>query len=359
MSVGGDKKDNASERCPFFFFAGGRGVSFNETILTRGDVMTPKVPALTHDNSLLSEPTNSLSEAFSPLLGTYLEASLAANTRRAYRADVAQFTAWGGTVPASPDTIAQYLAEHAETLTVATLARRLVAIGKAHTMQRLPNPCSSELVRMTMRGICRTLGKPQRQVAAAIKEDVLAMVGAMGGSMKDIRDRALILIGFAGAFRRSELVAINCTDVERVSQGIVIQLRRSKTDQEGRGRKVAISYARGPVCPVRALEAWVEAAGITDGPVFRPVDRHGHTADSRLSGEAVAVVVKARAEAAGLDAARYSGHSLRAGLATSAAVAGVSSNKIRQQTGHASEAMLSRYIRDGELFRDNPVACLL
>jgi site-specific recombinase XerD len=310
---------------------------------------------LTCDNSLLSEPTISPPEA----VAAYLEASISANTRRAYRCDMAHFTAWGGTIPTSPETVAQYLAEYAEALTVATLSRRLVAIGKAHTMQGLPNPCSSDLVRMTMRGIRRTRGKPQRQAAAAIKEDVLAMVGAMGGSMKDIRDRALILVGFAGAFRRSELVAINVTDVEPVAQGIVIYLRRSKTDQDGRGRKVAIPYARGTTCPVSSLKAWLEAAGITEGPVFRSVDRHGHVADTRLSGEAVAVVVKTRAEAAGLDPARYSGHSLRAGLATSAATAGVPAYKIRQQTGHASDAMLGRYIRDGELFWKNAVSAVL
>ncbi len=305
--------------------------------------------ALTRDNSLLSESTISPPEAVS----AYLEASISANTRRAYRCDIAHFAAWGGTIPATPEAVAQYLAEYAEALTVATLSRRLVAIGKAHTMQGLPNPCSSDLVRMTMRGVRRTWGKPQRQAAAAIKEDILAMVGAMGISMKDIRDRALILIGFAGAFRRSELVGLDVSDIEHVSQGIVIHLRRSKTDQDGRGRKVAIPFARGAVCALFSLKAWLEAAGITEGPVFRAVDRHGRVAGTRLSGEAVAVVVKTRAEAAGLNPARYSGHSLRAGLATSAAAAGVPTYKIRQQTGHASDAMLGRYIRGGELFRKN------
>ncbi|SBW05059.1 Integrase/recombinase xerD homolog [uncultured Alphaproteobacteria bacterium] len=317
--------------------------------------MLVQISALTRDNSLLSESTISPPEAVS----AYLEASISANTRRAYRCDMAHFTAWGGTIPATPEAVAQYLAEYAEALTVATLSRRLVAIGKAHTMQGLPNPGSSDLVRMTMRGIRRTWGKPQRQAAAAIKEDVLAMVGGMGTSVKDIRDRALILIGFAGAFRRSELVGLDVSDIEHVSQGIIIHLRRSKTDQDGRGRKVAIPFARGTVCAVFSLTAWLEAAGITEGPVFRPVDRHGHVAETRLSGKAVAVVVKTRAEAAGLDPARYSGHSLRAGLATSAAAAGVPTYKIRQQTGHASDAMLGRYIRDGGLFWGNVVHVLL
>jgi len=226
-------------------------------------------------------------------------------------------------------------------------------------MQSQPNPAATDLVKLTMRGIRRTYGKPQRQAAAAIKEDVLAMVAAMDDSIKDLRDRALILVGFAGAFRRSELVGITLADIERVPQGIVITLPRSKTDQDGHGRKVGIPFARGKACPVLALDAWLNASNLTEGPLFRSINRHGHVGDTRLSGEAVAIVVKEWAEAVGLDPDRYSGHSLRAGLATSAATAGVASWKIRQQTGHASDAMLGRYIRDGELFKDNAAGAVL
>ncbi len=286
-------------------------------------------------------------------LDDLIEAAISPNTRRAYRTDMQHFKDWGGTVPASPETVADYLAAHAGVLSVATLARRLVAIGKAHTMQGHPNPASSDLVKLTLRGVRRLHGRPQRQVAAAIKEDILAMVTGLDTGLKAVRDRALILIGFAGAFRRSELIAINCTMIEWVPQGIVVTIPRSKTDQEGHGRKIAIPYGRGVICPVLALKAWLEKAGITDEAIFRPVDRHGHVLNARLSGEAVAVIVKERAKAAGLDPSKYSGHSLRAGLATSAAAAGVASWKIRQQTGHSSDAMLGRYIRDGELFRDN------
>ena len=315
--------------------------------------MTPDNHLTTFDNSLLSEPINSLPEAVSPAIGEFLEASLSANTRRAYRTDMEHFTEWGGSLPSSPETIARYLAEHARCLSVATLSRRLVSIGKAHTMAGYTNPASSDLVKLTMRGIRRTCGKPQDQVAPVLKEDLIAMVSHMGESMKDVRDRALLLIGFAGAFRRSELVSINYDNIEHVSRGVIIHLPRSKTDQEGQGRKIAIPYARGALCPVLALKAWLEKSGIVEEAVFRPVDRHGKIRKSRLSKEAVAIVIKERANIAGLDSTRYSGHSLRAGLATSAAAVGVSSHKIRQQTGHTSDAMLSRYIRDGELFRDN------
>lgn len=181
----------------------------------------------------------------------------------------------------------------------------------------------------------------------------------MGNSLKDIRDRALLLIGFAGGFRRSELCAIDCKSIERVRQGIVITLRRSKTDQDGIGRKIGIPFGRTRWCPVAALEHWLTAAGSEDGPVFRPVSRHGRVSTNRLSAEAVNLVVRERVAAAGYDPAGYSGHSLRAGLATSAARAGVPTWKIRQQTGHASDAMLARYIRDGELFVGNVADALL
>ncbi len=293
-----------------------------------------------------------------PEVSDYLRASLSENSRRAYRSDLNHFLAWGGLIPASPEMVAQYLADHAGHHAIATLARRLVSIGKAHTTQGMPSPTDAELIRATLRGIRHTHGSAQRQVAPAVKEDVLAMVASLDGT-KGIRDRALLLIGFAGAFRRSELVSLTVADIEQAKQGLVIHLRRSKTDQDGRGRKVAIPFARGAVCPVLALQHWLDTSGISDGPIFRPVNRHGVIADAALSAQAVALVVKERAKAVGLDPERYAGHSLRAGLVTSAAQLGVSSWKIRQQTGHASDAMLSRYIREANIFVDNAAGAVL
>jgi integrase len=155
------------------------------------------------------------------------------------------------------------------------------------------------------------------------------------------------------------MVGLNCDDVEHVRQGLVVTLRRSKTDQEGAGRKVGVPFGRTRHCAALALDGWIAISGIATGPVFRPVDRHGRIAAARLSGEAVSLVVKERVEAAGIDPTGFSGHSLRAGFATSAVQAGVSTLKIRAQTGHASDAMLARYVRDGELFVDNAAATLL
>ncbi len=288
----------------------------------------------------------------------YIRASLSNSSRRAYRSDIEHFQKWGGSIPSPPELVAHYLASHAGVLSAATLARRLVSISKAHTTQGYPSPARDDLVRATLRGIRHTHGSAQRQVAPAVREDMLSMVAGLQG-VKGLRDQALLLVGFAGAFRRSELVSLKLSDIEWVQQGFIAHLRFSKTDQQGIGRKVAIPYARGASCPVRALQSWIEVAGISVGPIFRSVSKGGVVSEAGLTPQAVALIVKDRAKAVGLDPRNYSGHSLRAGLITSAAKLGVSSWKIRQQTGHKSDAMLGRYIRDANIFVDNPAGAVL
>jgi integrase len=292
-------------------------------------------------------------------VASYVRDSVAPNTRRAYLSDLAEFEQWGGSIPASAETVATYLAARADAVAVATLVRHLGSISKAHEARGLPNPTHAELVRATLRGIKRTRGYAQREAKPLLRDDLLLVLDGIGEKLKDIRDRALLLIGFAGALRRSELVALEVADIERVRRGIVLQLRRSKTDQDGRGHKIAVPYGRTRWCPVAALDTWLAASGIAEGAIFRPVDRHGRIHHARLSGEAVSLVVRERVAAAGLDPTRYSGHSLRAGLATSAAQCGVPASRIKAQTRHASDAMLSRYIREGELFTENAAGALL
>src|SRR6185295_17201361 len=167
----------------------------------------------------------------------------------------------------------------------------------------------------------------------------------------------LILIGFAGAFRRSELVALTVADVQFTHDGLVVRLHHSKTDQEGVGATKGIPYGSTPAtCPVRTLRAWLDAAGIAEGPIFRPINRWGQLGPRALSGHAVAAIVKQLAAHAGYDPAAFSGHSLRAGLATAAAAAGVAYHSLKKQTGHKSDQILQRYIRDGSLFRENAAA---
>jgi integrase len=279
--------------------------------------------------------------------------------RRAYLSDLAHFEGWGGCIPASDTMVASYLAAHAETLSVATLVRRLSSISKAHAARGVANPVRAELVRATLRGIRRRRGTAQREAKPLLKDDLFAVLDTMGNTLRDARDRALLLIGFAGGFRRSELVAIDIGAVEFVRQGIIITILRSKTDQLGTGRKVGIPVGRTRHCPVGALEDWMAQAGLSEGPVFRPVDRHGRIHPNALTGEAVSLVIKKRVAAAAINPAAFSGHSLRAGFVTSAAQAGVSTWRIRQQTGHTSDTMLQRYIRDGELFVKNAAEAIL
>ena len=288
-----------------------------------------------------------------------IDHSIADSTRTAYESDLRHFAAWGGTLPATPVLIASYVAAHAGVLAVATITRRVATLSKAHQVLAGENPCQSALVKATLRGLRRKIGTAQKQAKPLLKEELFAILDPLGDSMKDVRDRALLLLGFAGGFRRSEVVRLDVADIEQVRQGIIITLRHSKTDQEGAGRKIGIPHGRTRHCPVAALTGWLNRAGNTHGAVFCPVNRHGHLQPVRLSGDAVSEVIRERLVAAGIDAEGYSGHSLRAGFATSAAQAGVSTLKIRAQTGHASDAMLSRYVRDGELFVGSAAGVIL
>jgi integrase len=292
----------------------------------------------------------------------YIRSSKATNTRRAYRADWDHFTIWCtthsfGALPAAAETVAMYAAALAEDHKVATITRRLAAISQAHQAAGYESPCKVSIVQAAMAGIRRSKGTAPATKTPTLTDDIRMMVAATPSTLLGARDRALLLVGFAGAFRRLELVGIDRCDLEITPEGLVVALRRSKTDQEGQGRKVAIPYGSHPqTCPVRALEAWLQASGIGEGAVFRPVNRHGRIQPGRLSGYAVAIVVKRYAEASGLDPAKFAGHSLRAGLATAAAIGGASERAIMAQTGHRSTAMVRRYIRDGNLFRENAAA---
>jgi len=241
----------------------------------------------------------------------------------------------------------------------ATIVRRIASLSKAHNAMGTDNPAKSELVRQALRGMKRLRGTPQRQAKPLLKDDLFAVLEQMGDRPKDIRDKALLLVGFAGGFRRSELVDLNVEDVEYARQGMIVTLRHSKTDQEGAGRRIGIPFGRTRWCPVKAIETWLTTAEIEKGAVFRVLDRHSRIHAKRLSGEAVSIILKTRLQQAGIDPEQYSGHSLRAGFATSAAMAGASTMKIRQQTGHTSDAMLARYIREGDLFTNNAAGALL
>jgi site-specific recombinase XerD len=287
----------------------------------------------------------------------------AASTRRAYRSDFRIFHAWCqdravSSLPAAPETVAAFLARDVEAGSrPSTLGRRVSAIRYAHKLAGHPAPTDDERVKATMRGIRRSLGTAPRKKVPATAERIVAMALAAGEDIKGLRDRAVLLLGFAGAFRRSELVALNVEDLEESELGFKVIIRHSKTDQEGAGQTIAIIRGR-VACPVTALKTWLEAAGITSGPIFHSVKKGGAVA-GRLPAQSVADIVKIYAERVGLDPAMFAGHSMRSGFLTSAAKRGASIFKMMDQSRHRSVETLRGYVRDAEIFKEHAGAGLL
>jgi site-specific recombinase XerD len=296
----------------------------------------------------------------------FMEAAKAENSRRAYRSDWRHFESWCrtnglGCLPAAPETVALYLTALAADHKPASLQRKLTSISKAHQAGGFPTPASMQhaVVSETLKGIRRALGTAQPGKEPLLTVDILKMLDALDDGLAGCRDRALLLVGFAGGFRRSEVVSLDVEDVSETADGLVIRVRRSKTDPEAKGTTVALPYgSAAATCPVRSYRVWIAAAGITAGPAFRAVDRHGRLGRGRMNAGSVARLIQRAAEAAGLDPASYAGHSLRAGFATQAFLNGAAEVSIMRQTRHKSLNTLRKYIRDRSLFRDNPAARL-
>jgi site-specific recombinase XerD len=292
---------------------------------------------------------------------TFAAAAKASNTLRAYQSDWNDFRAWCGahqlpSFPAAPETVALYLTDRATTLKTSSLARRLTTISRAHQAAGHATPAAMQhaVVSEVWKGIQRKKGTAQEGKKPLLTVDLQQILGKLPDDLQGQRDRALLLTGFAGGFRRSELAALVIDNLEPTSEGIVVRLMRSKTDPEGQGRPVALPYGSDPLtCPVRALRAWLEAASISSGAVFRAVDQFGLVSESALHPDSIGWIVKRAAGRGGLEAMDYAGHSLRAGLATQAAMNGASELAIMKQTGHRSLTTVRKYIREGTLFRDN------
>lgn len=305
----------------------------------------------------------------------FVQKSRAENTRRAYRADWQGFHRWCcsrefGALPAAVRTVALYVSSVAGRYKVSTLERKLAAISQVHQMAGFESPAltSREPLHSVWAGIVRSKTRAKDKVAPILTEDIRLMIEALPRidglqsplTLAGLRDRALLLIGFAGALRRSEVIGLRVEDVTISAEGMRLAIRRTKTDQEGRGLVKGIRYGTNrSTCPVRSLRDWLQAASIHEGPIFRGVDRHGNVAKEALSGRSVALVVKRSARRAGLDADQYSGHSLRAGFATQAARKGIPERLIQRHTGHRDLQTLREYIHEGELLSDeNPTRVL-
>jgi len=295
---------------------------------------------------------------------TYAERSLSASTRRGYARDLAAFQVWCQAravtaLPAAPQTLAAYLADLALTDRPATIGRKLAAIAVAHRDTGLESPTEHGMVKRTIAGIRRAKGTAPHQKSALLVEDLRRIVAPLGTSLLDRRDRALILLGFAAALRRSELLALRVADVRFEEEGLVLTLRRSKTNQEGRLETIAVAYGSDmATCPVRALRAWLAAAGLVAGPLFVGLTPQGGLRTVALGDRMVAHVVKRRCKAVGIEPSEVAGHSLRRGFATAAARAKKPDRMIKRHGRWKSTAMLDRYIEDGTRWDDNASAGL-
>jgi len=293
----------------------------------------------------------------SPGARAYAEQARSESTRKAYAFHLRGFAGWCASefceaLPATGRTVAEYLKTKADQgVSVSGMALALSAISQAHVDAGLPSPRLFPEVQLVWKGIRNSRrDDPKRQAKAISTAELRAMVRT-GDTLLDLRDRALLLLGFVGAFRRSELVGLDVADLEFCDDGVVVSLRHSKTDQTGAGRQIPVPFGSARLtCAVRALRDWLTAASIVEGAVFRGV-KYGRT-HRRLCPGDVAVIAKRRALDAGIAVELVSGHSLRAGLATSAAKAGKSLASIQATTGHKSIQMVSHYVRRGTLFED-------
>jgi len=289
----------------------------------------------------------------------YAESSRAEATMRGYRSDWRQFANWCAhrdvvALPGAPEVVAMYVADLAGVKAVGTIQRHLTSISQAHARAGYESPTKTEPVRRVWAGVRRTFGTASKGKAPLLTDDVRAMVGHLTERPLDIRDRALILIMFAGALRRSEAVALNVEDIEVTDDGLLVTIRRSKTDQEGKGHVLGLPFGSDRhTCPVRALRRHLEVNSIEQGAVFRSL-RTGQ----RLSGRAAATRVQRLATLIGRDVTTIGAHSLRAGLITAAVTAGVSEHNVMRHSRHKSITVFRTYVRGLDAWDDNAAAAV-
>ena len=312
----------------------------------------------------------------------YRRAAHADNTRRAYRAAVSRFTNWCAAqaqtaLPATPETIAAFLAAEAgQGLAVNTLRLRHAALRYLHLLAGYPPPTASPLVSTTFAGIRRAHRRPLRKKTALVLEPLRAVLREIPATLPGYRDRALILVGFAAALRPSELARLDIAALTRHEDGIALFLPWRKNDQEAQGTMVWLPAGKTDLCPVRALEAWLAAAEIVEGPLFRrlwrlppPRVRRGAKRNSGadryrigsnpIDTDSIALVVKKWTGLAGLDGATFAGHSLRRGAISSGVAQGVHIARLKQFSGHASLKSLEDYVELDELRRHHPLKDVL
>ena len=295
-----------------------------------------------------------------------LKSSKSDNTLRAYKSDFNDFglfCAKNGfkSLPSEPKIISLYLT-HLSTndIKMSTLKRRLVSIGVIHRLKGHYLDTKHPSIVENILGIKRRKGSSQIGKKPILINNLKILINAIDDQkideIKKLRDRTIILIGFSGGFRRNEIVSLNHDDLEFVPEGLKIILRRSKTDQYGEGSLKGLPYFENPeYCPVLSIKKWLELSKINSGSIFRRFNKGSKLSEKRLTDQTVALLIKQYLELAGIDSRNFSGHSLRSGFATSAAESGAEERSIMAMTGHKSTEMVRRYIKEANLFKNNPL----
>ena len=293
-----------------------------------------------------------------------LQSSKANNTVRAYKSDFKDFglfCAQNGfkSLPSEPKIVSLYLT-HLSTkdIKMSTLKRRLVSIGVIHRLKGHYLDTKHPIIVENIMGIKRRKGSIQKGKKPLLINDLKILINVIdqfnNKDIKKFRDRSIILIGFSGGFRRNEIVSLDFDDLDFVTEGLKINLKRSKTDQFGEGSVKGLPYFdNSQYCPVISIKNWLEISKISSGPLFRRFCKGSKLSENRLTDQTVAHLIKKYLKLAGIDNKNYSGHSLRSGFATSAAEAGVEERNIMSMTGHKSSEMVRRYIKDANLFKNN------
>lgn len=292
----------------------------------------------------------------------FLAAATSDNTRRTYRSAIRHFLAWGGVLPSDETTMIRYLLAYAQSLNPRTLALRRTALSQWHVYQGFVDPASTPTVRKTLAGIERVHGKPKKKAKALPLEDLERIVVRLVAldALTTKRDNALLQLGYFGGYRRSEIVSLQVEHVAWEPEGIVITLPRSKTDQQGEGIIKAVPYGDSLCCPATALCAWLAAAGIASGPLFRPVSKWNEVGTDALHAGSVNTILANCAKRAGLNyVPQLSSHSLRRGMATSAHRAGADFRDIKRQGGWRHDGTVQGYIEEADRFEENAAGSLL
>ena len=293
-----------------------------------------------------------------------LKNSKAKNTVRAYKSDFNDFgifCAKNGfkSLPSEPKIVSLYLT-HLSTkdAKMSTLKRRLVSIGVIHRLKGHYLDTKHPSIIENIMGIKRRKGSIQKGKKPILINDLREIIKVIDEQdkepIKKLRDRSIILIGFSGGFRRNEIVSLDYDDLDFVTEGLKINLKRSKTDQYGEGSVKGLPYFdSSKYCPVVTIKNWIETSKIDSGPLFRRFTKGSNLSKNRLTDQSVALIIKNYLQLAGIDSKNYSGHSLRSGFATTAAESGAEERTIMAMTGHKSPEMVRRYIKEANIFKNN------